>query len=42
MQGDESELIRSSREAAVHLAGLFEHDRELSEGDESRGREAAE
>ncbi len=42
MQGDESELIRSSREAAVHLAGLFEHDRELSDDDESRGREAAE
>ncbi len=42
IQGDESELIRSSREAAVHLAGLFEHDREISEDDKSRGREAAE
>jgi len=42
MQGDESELIRSSREAAVHLSGLFEHDREISEEDKAPGRDAAE
>lgn len=42
MQGDETAMIRATREAATHLAGLFEHDLELSEDDEKRGRDAAE
>ncbi|GHD53808.1 potassium transporter [Thalassobaculum fulvum] len=42
LQGDESAIIQSTREAASHLAGLFEHDRELSGDDADGSREAAE
>lgn len=42
MRGDESAMIKSTREAASHLAGLFEHDRELSEDEEGRAGEPAE
>jgi len=39
LQGDEAAMIRSAREAAIHLAGLFEHDKEITE---ENAREAAE
>jgi glutathione-regulated potassium-efflux system ancillary protein KefC/glutathione-regulated potassium-efflux system protein KefB len=31
---DEAEMIRTSKEAAAHLAGLFEHDQEVAEQEE--------
>jgi len=42
LQGDEAAMIRSAREAAIHLAGLFEHDKEISEDAAENPREAAE
>lgn len=42
MRGDESAMIRSAREAAAHLAGLFEQDQEQAEEPGKPGREAAE
>lgn len=42
LQGDEAAMIRSAREAAIHLAGLFEHDKEIAEETAEDPREAAE
>lgn len=42
MRGDEPAMIRSAREAAAHLAGLFEQDKEQLEEAGSTEREAAE
>ena len=42
IHGDETALIRSSREAAAHLAGLFEQDKELAVEPTARDRQAAE
>lgn len=41
---DEAEMIRSSKEAAAHLAGLFEHDQEVAEqeAEEEAARAAGE
>lgn len=42
MRGDESAMIRSAREAAAHLAGLFEQDKEQLDETAGTDREAAE
>ncbi|EDP64834.1 glutathione-regulated potassium-efflux system [alpha proteobacterium BAL199] len=42
LRGDETAMILSTREAAVHLASLFEHDKEIFDETDPPGREAAE
>lgn len=42
LRGDETAMILSAREAAVHLASLFEHDKEIFDDTDPSGREAAE
>lgn len=38
---DEAEMIRTSKEAAAHLASLFEHDQEAAEQEEEEAAKAA-